>query len=135
MNKWLKLVTKHKVTKNVVPLGWQTREEVAGQLSCPEERVNSVLKDAINAGEVDAQSFPVWSDTKRKVVPTTCYRIIEPKAPEKRGVGRWPYPVGTRVKRNDSPNLGTVIEGGSIRWDAGQITTPKGSTRSKVVPA
>lgn len=148
MNKWLKLVTKHKVSKNVVPLGWQPREEVAQHLGCPEEKVNSILKDAINAGEVEMQNFPVWSHTKRKVVPTPCYRIVaegvtttQPKQnprgrPRKGAVRRasWPFPVGTRVRRSDSANQGTIIEGGSVRWDNGLVTTPSGSTRKKLVP-
>lgn len=138
MNKWLKLVTKHKVQKNVVPPGWQTREEVAEQLACHEERVNGVLKDAINAGEVEVQSFPVWIAAKRKVVPTTCYRIVGADTPAqspKRGApkGGWPYPVGTRVRRRDSANAGIVIEGGSVRWESGLVTTPSGSTQSKIV--
>lgn len=144
MNKWLKLVTKHKVQKNVVPPGWQTREEVAEQLACHEERVNGVLKDAIHAGEVEVQSFPVWSATKRKVVITTCYRIVGadmPASSVKRNPGRpakgggWPFPVGTRVRRRDSANAGTVIEGGGIRWESGVVTTPSGSTRRKIVRA
>ena len=144
MNKWLKLVTKHKVSKNVVPPGWQTRAEVAEHLACQEERVNSILKDAINAGEVEVQTYPVWSATKRKVVATTCYRIVEggaAPAPKQSPRGRppkttgWPFPVGTRVRRTDSKNQGTVIEGASIHWDSGTVTTPSGSTRKKIVRA
>lgn len=146
MNKWLKIVTKHKVSKNVVPPGWQPREEVAQHLGCPEEKVNSVLKDAINANEVETQTFPVWSHTKRKVVPTPCYRIVaegvttpqpkqNPRGRPSKGSVRvgWPYPVGTRVRRRDSANQGTIIEGGSVRWDNGLVTTPSGSTRKKLV--
>jgi hypothetical protein len=144
MNKWLKLVTKHKVSKYVVPPGWQTREEVARHLGCSEEKVNSNLKDAINAGDVEAKTFPVWCDIKQKVVPTPCYRIVEggaapaPKQPPRERPPKttgWPSPVGTRVRRSDSKNLGTVIEGSSIHWDSGLVTTPSGSTRKKIVRA
>lgn len=136
MNPWQKLVVKHKVAKNVVPQGWLTREQVASQLDCSEDRVNSVLKDALKAGDVETQGFPVYDKLKKKVTTVPCYRIVgerKAEAPLKRSASpsQWPYPKGARVRRKDG-GLGTMLDKGRVRWDRGAITTPKGSTIRKI---
>lgn len=146
MNPWQKLVVKHKVAKNTVPEGWLTREQVAAQLACSEDKVNTVLKNALKAGDVESQNFPVWDKIKKKVLAVPCYRIVEGGAPQRKKEGQipskrgrppmpssWPYPKGARVRRRDGGE-GVMLDKGRVRWSNGAITTPSGSTIRKIIP-
>jgi len=71
---WKNLVEKqHKQTYRW-PKGWDTREEVAEQLECSPERVNTILGPGIRAGEVESQAFPVYDEVLKRVVKVVGYR-------------------------------------------------------------
>jgi hypothetical protein len=138
MNPWKALVVKHKA-KSVkpVPEGWLTRAQVAEKIGCAESRVNENLRSAIKAKDVLVDKFPIWDAIEGKVVTIQCYSISSRKpaeaAPTKGKPGRWPFPVGTQVRRYDSPQTGVVIAGGRIEWANGRICTPQGSTCKKIL--
>lgn len=138
MNPWKALVVKHKA-KSVKPIpeGWLTRAQVAEKLGCSESRVNENLRSAIKAKDVLMDKFAVWDALEGKVVSIPCYSIAARKtsdaAPAKSKPGRWPFPVGTKVRRYDSAQTGVVISGGRVEWASGAISTPKGSTTRKIL--
>jgi hypothetical protein len=136
MNPWKALVVKHKA-KSVKPIpeGWLTRAQVAEKLGCSESRVNENLRSAIKAKDVLMDKFAVWDALEGKVVSIPCYSIATRKSSESAPAKskRWPYPVGTKVRRYDSTQTGVVISGGRIEWANGHISTPKGSSTQKIL--
>lgn len=123
MNKWIKIVNKHRAAKNVVPKGWLTRAQVAAQLGLhTDKRVNEVLRAALDAGDVETDNFPVWDKIKKRIVPLPCYRISEDTGPEKKlqsnssegKLSKTPS-VGGKVRHKQSGKVGVFAKEGS-RW-------------------
>jgi hypothetical protein len=123
MNKWISIVNKHRAAKNVIPEGWLTRAQVASQLGLHnEKRVNEVLRAALDAGDIEADSFPVWDKIKKRVVSVACFRITgDSEAPKKKKTppAESPTPkqpiVGGRVRHRISGQVG-VFEKEGKQW-------------------
>jgi hypothetical protein len=142
MNSWKAIVVKHKARSvKPIPAGWLTKSEVAEKLGCPECRVTENLRAAIAAREVVTKKFQVWDKVESRVMTVTCYSIKHSKQSSdqseqpKRKPGRWPFPVGTKVRRDDGTMVGVVIPNKGIRWENGKIGFPKGSTTRKIICA
>jgi hypothetical protein len=84
MNKLAAIALKHKALKYGIPAnqGWLTRQQAARQLGCPERNVHDLLRDAIEARDIETKKFSDWDAATMRPVQVTCYRIIEPTAPK-----------------------------------------------------
>jgi hypothetical protein len=84
MNKLAAIALKHKALKYGIPAnqGWLTRQQAARQLGCPERNVHDLLRDAIEARDIETKKFSDWDAATMRPVQVTCYRIIEPSAPK-----------------------------------------------------
>ena len=71
---WLRITNRINAERFQVPDGWETREQVAESLQCAVDKVADILKAGIQAGDIERATFPVWSDSRRMAIPTTCYR-------------------------------------------------------------
>lgn len=84
MNKLAAIALKHKALKYGIPAnqGWLTRQQAARQLGCPERNVHDLLRDAIEARDIETKKFSDWDAATMRPVQVTCYRIIEPGTPK-----------------------------------------------------
>ena len=123
-NKWERVVRKQYETTYKFPEGWSTVEEVALQLSCPVEEVDSVLAPCIKARTVQRKVFTVYDKSTGKLSRVQGYTIEEGATETPVGPARITPQVGDRVKRRRSGALGTVQHDGSVKWDMGRITRP-----------
>jgi hypothetical protein len=84
MNKLAAIALKHKALKYGIPpnQGWLTRQQAARQLGCPERNVHDLLRDAIEARDIETKKFSDWDAATMRPVQVTCYRIIEPGTPK-----------------------------------------------------
>ena len=84
MNKLAAIALKHKALKYVIPpnQGWITRQQAARQLGQPERKVHDLLRDAIEARDIETKKFCDWDAATMRPVQVTCYRIIEPGTPK-----------------------------------------------------
>ena len=71
---WKTLVQRNQAATNVLPAGWDTREQVAGKLDCSEDNVRRLLAPLIKSKEVSVGAFPVWDPVLKKVVKVTAYK-------------------------------------------------------------
>ena len=90
MNKLAAIALKHKALKYGIPAnqGWLTRQQAARQLGCPERNVHDLLRDAIEARDIETKKFSDWDAATMRPVQVTCYRILadlpEKKSPAKK---------------------------------------------------
>jgi hypothetical protein len=90
MNKLLALVAKHKAAKYGIPpnQGWLTRQQAARQLGTTDRNVHDLLRDAIEAKDIECKKFSDWDAASMRPVQVTCYRILadlpEKKSPTKK---------------------------------------------------
>lgn len=136
-NAWKAVINKSKERSlPPVPKGWFTRSQVAVRIGCSEDRVNDTLKLAMKDRSVLTARFEVWDKISEKVIKQQFYRINKPSKsgvfPEKPVKSSGGFPQGTRVKRRDTGNQGTVIASGKIKWDSGVVTTPSPRTFEKI---
>jgi len=84
MNKLAAIALKHKALKYGIPpnQGWITRQQAARQLGQPERNVHDLLRDAIEARDIETKKFSDWDAATMRPVQVTCYRIIEPGTPK-----------------------------------------------------
>jgi len=84
MNKLAAIALKHKALKYGIPAnqGWLTRQQAARQLGCPERNVHDLLRDAIEARDIETKKFSDWDAATMRPVQVTCYRFIEPGTPK-----------------------------------------------------
>lgn len=80
---WKTLVEANNAKTYVLPEGWDTKEKVAEQLECSEDRVRLLLAPALKNGTVEAGTFPLWDDVTKRVVRVTAYRRIPAPAKAK----------------------------------------------------
>ncbi len=59
-----------------LPDGWTSKEDIAEQMGCSEDRVRLNLAPAIKDGTVESGLFPVWDDVAKRVNRVTAYREI-----------------------------------------------------------
>jgi hypothetical protein len=81
-NKWLKTVNELNRQRFSIPAGWETKERVAEFLQCDPAKVNDLLKAGIDMGRFERNDFSVWDDNRRMTVRVTCYRLLDPDAPQ-----------------------------------------------------
>ena len=118
---WKKLNEKIQSEAHAFPKGWSTKEEVAEELECAPERVNTILAPGIRSGEVERQEFTVWDSELRRLTRVTGYRErLDQSGEEVHNVPK----DGTRVKNVRSGGLGRVMSDGRVKWDSGAITDP-----------
>ena len=79
---WLKLTNKINAERFQIPDGWETREQVAESLQCAPDKVADLLKAGIQAGDIERAQFPVWCESRRMAIPTTCYREAQSDKPQ-----------------------------------------------------
>ena len=79
---WLKLTNKINADRFQIPAGWETREQVAESLQCAPDKVADLLKAGIQAGDIERAQFPVWCESRRMAIPTTCYREAQSDKPQ-----------------------------------------------------
>ena len=118
---WKKLNEKIQSEAHAFPKGWSTKEEVAEELECAPERVNTILAPGIRSGEVERQEFTVWDSELRRLIRVTGYRerldrdeVEAHNAPKE----------GTCVINRRSGGKGRVMSDGRVRWDSGVVTDP-----------
>jgi hypothetical protein len=75
-NKWLRVYEKHAKDEYAAPEGWDSREYVADQLQCSEDKVSSLLSPAIRNGEVEMRTFNIWDKGLRRVIRKVFYRKV-----------------------------------------------------------
>lgn len=73
---WKSLVESSLAAANVLPEGWDSRETVATQLQCSEDRVREYLAPALKSRQVEMKVFPVWDKLTKRVVRVTAYRKL-----------------------------------------------------------
>lgn len=73
---WKSYVEKTNAKTYVLPDGWDSREKVAQQLGCSEDKVDDHLRPGLRAGEIEKQQFPVWDLRLERKVLTTAYRHV-----------------------------------------------------------
>ena len=66
-----------------IPVGWQTREQVAVELQCDPDRVADLLKPGLQSGDFERKDFPVWDSARRLAARVVCFRISGGKPLEK----------------------------------------------------
>ena len=76
---WARKVDEINRKRFTVPLGWDTRDQVAESLQCDPDRVSDILKPGIQSGDIERSDFPVWDDRRRMTVRTACYRLSDGK--------------------------------------------------------
>ena len=76
---WKSLVETSLASENVLPEGWDSRETVAAQLQCSEDRVRVLLGSAIKTRQVEMKVFPVWDKLTKRVMRVTAYRKLPAK--------------------------------------------------------
>lgn len=78
---WKTLANKTNAKTYVLPPGWDSRETVARQLGCSEDRVDDHLRPALNSREVEKKAWPVWDSSLGRKVMVTAYHQTALKAP------------------------------------------------------
>ena len=71
---WKKLSQDINSKTYVLPKGWDSRETVAKQLDCAEEKVDDHLRPALKSGKVEKKQWPVWNTALEKKILVTAYR-------------------------------------------------------------
>ncbi len=140
MNKLLALVAKHKAAKYGIPpnQGWMTRQQAARMLGQTERNVHDLLRDAIEAKDIEFKKFSDWDAATMRPVQVSCYRILadipDKKSPAKKstppaGVGpisaelrtavlaahkRHPHIPGRRLREYLPPRLRRASTGDQV---------------------
>lgn len=70
---WKKEVSKINAEAFVLPDGWTSREDVAAQLECSEDRVDDNLRAGLKSGRFIKQTHKVWNETLGRCVPVIAY--------------------------------------------------------------
>lgn len=78
---WIKTVNDINHKRFTIPLGWETKEQVAVSLQCAPDKVADILKPGIQSGDIEKQDFPVWDEKRRMAVKITCFRLVDRDAP------------------------------------------------------
>jgi hypothetical protein len=126
-------------------VGWHKREQVAEALDCHEDKVQGVLKSAINSKKIERQDMTIWDKLNKELIKIVAYRekgAKENRKPEtgdlkpemgnrKRGrpESKRPKPaVGMAVRSRKRGNLGRIAEISrgrlKVEWDSGHVTQP-----------
>lgn len=137
---WRQTVSKLNKKNFSWPAGWDTREKIAEELECSPERVSDILAPGIRSGEIEKSAFPVWDEVLQRKVMVVGYRerkAAEPTSPQvkekqvmtPRRTGRPVKPIhafksGDRVMSRSRKTYGTWHDGGVIKWDSGNVSTP-----------
>ncbi len=77
MTNWKKEVDKINSETFVLPDGWTSREDVAKQLECSEDKVDDNLRAGLKSGRFVKQSHKVWNDTLGRCVLVIAYHDTE----------------------------------------------------------
>jgi len=78
---WKNTVSKLNAKHYSFPIGWDTRQTIAAQLECAEDRVDTLLAPGLKSGEIEKQQFPVWDDRLNRKTLMWGYRAVQPTAP------------------------------------------------------
>jgi hypothetical protein len=78
---WIKTVNEINHKRFTIPLGWETRDQVAESLQCAPDKVADILKPGIASGDIEKQDFPIWDEKRRLSVKVTCFRLADRDAP------------------------------------------------------
>lgn len=70
---WKKEVSKINAEAFVLPDGWTSREDVAAQLECSEDRVDDNLRAGLKSGRFIKQSHKVWNESLGRCIPVIAY--------------------------------------------------------------
>lgn len=98
MNKLEAIIHKHKAARHGIPpgQGWLTRAQVARQLGVKERNVPDLLRDALEAKDLEMQKFSDWDALAMRPVTVVCYRVVEAGAAPK-GTSRKENSKGAKV--------------------------------------
>jgi hypothetical protein len=78
---WIKTVNEINHKRFTIPLGWETRDQVAESLQCAPDKVADILKPGIASGDIEKMDFPVWDEKRRLSVKVTCFRLADSQSP------------------------------------------------------
>lgn len=76
MMNWKNTVAKINAKHYAFPAGWDTREEIAEQLECSTDRVDTLLAPGLKSGEIEKQQFPVWDERLNRKMMVMGYRQV-----------------------------------------------------------
>lgn len=74
---WKSAVEKSLAEAHVLPDGWDSREEIAEQLGCSDERVRLVMAPLIKDRKAEVKVFTVWDRELKRLSKVTAYREIK----------------------------------------------------------
>lgn len=103
---WKNLVEKDNAEVYVLPKGWDSKETVAGQLECSEDKVDDHLRPALKSGKVTKKQFRVWNEQIKRVILVTAYAeekltpavaVPVPKLQELKASGKSYAEIGAEV--------------------------------------
>jgi hypothetical protein len=80
---WKHLLEANNAKIFVLPEGWDSKEELAKQIPCGEDRVRIFMAPMIKARQAEMKTFPVWDKVTKRVVRVTAYRHIPQRAKKK----------------------------------------------------
>lgn len=76
---WKSAVEKSLAEANVLPPGWDTRDDIADQLGCSAERVRLYMAPLIKERKAEVKVWTVWDKELKKLVHVTAYRELPVK--------------------------------------------------------
>ena len=100
---WLKITNRINQDRYKIPDGWETKEQVAESLQCAPDKVPDLLKAGIQAGDIERAQFPIWVESRRMAVPTTCYREAQkdaPNPPQAKGSGSLQDQIAAKIRQH-----------------------------------
>lgn len=71
---WKTYVEKKNATTFVLPVGWDSRDDIAEQLECSPDKVDDHLRPSLKSGDVEKSIFPVWDRVLKRLVRVVAYR-------------------------------------------------------------
>lgn len=81
---WKQTVNRINRSQYSWPKGWTKKEDVAAQLECSTDRLDTVLAAGLKSGEIEKKQHPVWDEENSRKLLVWGYRPTnKPSAPEK----------------------------------------------------
>jgi len=74
---WIKTVNDINHKRFTIPLGWETKEQVANSLQCAPDKVIDILKPGIQSGDIEKRDFPLWDEKRRMSIKVSCFRLTD----------------------------------------------------------
>ncbi len=121
--------------------GWDSRDQIAEELECREEKVNEILKPSLEAGQIERREFLIWDKVNSELKKVVGYRkkqkgaevkpseqvVRKSQTTKSKGKKTAVVAVGARVRTRIAGTDGVVESVGrgriGIRWDSGRITS------------